>query len=132
MSPQARQQLQSLTPQMRYAVLQRILQQQEANMHQSQGQPPNQTPQVQQGQAIGQMVPNQGPRMVLAEQPQGNWQQDQQQPSQLVPQQQQAVQQQNIRPYGPQGLPNQLNQVQVSGQFKVGLSRFDILSFVIT
>nr|CAG4646083.1 EOG090X027U [Macrothrix elegans] len=42
MTPQARQQLQQLTPQMRYAVLQRILQQQEANMQsqqQNQGQP---------------------------------------------------------------------------------------------
>ena len=51
MSPQARQQLQQLTPQMRYVVLQRILQQQEVSMQRSQSQnqpqqtqPPGQNP----------------------------------------------------------------------------------------
>nr|SVE73424.1 EOG090X027U [Daphnia atkinsoni] len=172
MSPQARQQLQQLTPQMRYAVLQRILQQQEQqqNMNhpqtqlsnpvphmqgqqpnqppQIQGQQPNQPPQMQnqqsnqpqqmqgqqtnqppqmpsqqtnqapqmqgqqtnqppqmQGQPAGQLGPNQGPRVMLPQQQQGNWQVEQQQNQLLSPQQ-------TVRPYGPnQGLVNQPNQL---------------------
>ena len=65
-SPQARLQLQQLSPQlMRYTVLQRILQQQEQHqqtMHQAQTQPPITTPQMQ-AQPAGQMISNQGQRM---------------------------------------------------------------------
>nr|SVE74992.1 EOG090X027U [Daphnia dolichocephala] len=147
MSPQARQQLQQLTPQMRQAVLQRILQQQEQqqNMNQSQaqlpntipqmqGQQPNQSPQMQgqqpnqnpqmQSQPVGQLASNQGQRMMLPQQQQGNWQADQQQNQLASPQQQQqqnqlvspqqlAASQQNVRPYGQnQVLVNPSNQVQ--------------------
>jgi hypothetical protein len=84
-----------------------------------QAQPPNQTPQMQ-AQPNGQMIANQGQRMMLVQQPQGNWQPDQQQ-NQLVPPQQQTVQQQNVRPYGPaQGLINQLNQGQGRSFLQLG------------
>nr|SVE80614.1 EOG090X027U [Daphnia magna] len=129
MNPQARQQLQQLTPQMRYAVLQRILQQQEQqqNMNHSQaqlpnpiphmqGQQPNQASQLQsqqpnqtiqmQGQPAGQITSNQGQRIMLPQQQQGNWQTEQQQNQLVSPQQ-------NVRPYGPtQGIVNQSNQGQ--------------------
>nr|SVE70291.1 EOG090X027U [Daphnia similis]SVE70915.1 EOG090X027U [Daphnia similis]SVE71546.1 EOG090X027U [Daphnia similis]SVE72179.1 EOG090X027U [Daphnia similis] len=131
MNPQARQQLQQLTPQMRYAVLQRILQQQEQqqNMNHSQtqlpnpiphmqGQQPNQASQLQgqqpnqtiqmQSQPAGQITSNQGQRIMVPQQQQGNWQTEQQQ-NQIVPPQQ------NVRPYGPtQILVNQSNQGQGS------------------
>ncbi|XP_057378838.1 PAX-interacting protein 1-like isoform X2 [Daphnia carinata] len=122
MNPQARQQLQQLSPQVRNVVFQRILQQQEQqqNMNHSQaqlpnpishmqGQQPNQAPQLQgqqPNQTIQMQVQPAGQRIMLPQQQQGNWQTEQQQNQLVSPQQ-------NVRPYGPiQGLVNQSNQGQ--------------------
>lgn len=123
MTPQARQQLQQLTPQMRYVVLQRILQQQEANM-QSQNQTPSQASNVpvsapSTGPAMNAVPANQ--RVAGTQQPMGNWQNEQQQQQQQQPHPQQQQQQpqmiasqmaqQTVRPFGAtQILANQLNQ----------------------